>query len=263
MAEFHSSSDPLPQPPRGYGRGFKRNKPQRSGFAGFSGNRFPRSDWKELMHLQEVNQSSPWHHWTNAGCKVKNQRSTSLCWSFGSTGATEARHAQSMGWSPVLSAASVAGPINGYNPDRGGWAEYHFDFVKKHGQATVDTWPERSMNKALWNDPAVKSDRFQHFVPCFEEFAWKDLDALVSALLDPIDPTPCTVGFDYWGHLIWAGRATFTDNQITLWCINSWGSSWNGNGQIKLVGEDRCRAEEAIRVCGVMPRSKPLTGEIK
>ena len=257
MREFVGSSDTMPAAPRGYGKGFlTTGKPRQTGFSQYSGKNFPKSDWRELMRLQSVNESSPWHHWTKAKGKVKNQKNSSLCWSFGSTGATEARYAQQMGTCPTLSAASVAGPINKYNKDRGGWGEYHFDFVAEHGQATVDTWPELSMDKNLWGNEEAKEDRFRFDVPCYEEFEWKDLDSLVSALLDPIDPSPCTVGYDWWGHLIWAGRATYTDNKITLWCINSWGSSWNGNGQVKLVGEDKCRAAEAIRVCGVQPISK-------
>jgi hypothetical protein len=253
--EFVGSNDSMPAAPRGYARGFDIEKPRKSGFGEYSGPVYPRSDWKELMNLQEVNQSSPWHHWTAAGCKIKDQKRTSLCWSFGSTGATEARFAQQMGVAPVLSVASVAMPINDFNVDEGGWGEYHFDYVAQHGQATTDTWPELSTDRSLMKNVDVRNDRFQHDVPCFSEFDWKDLDAMVSALLDPNDPTPCTVGFDWMGHLMWAGRATLTDNEITLWIINSWGN-WNGNGQVKFVGEEKCRAAEAISICGVKPISK-------
>lgn len=256
IKEFVGRNDSMPDPPEGRGFGFDVSQPKKASFGQYDGPIFPRSDWKELMHMQEANQSSPWHHWTAAGCKVKDQKQTSLCWSFGSTGATEARFAQQMGQSPTLSVASVAMPINNWDKDRGGWGSYHFDYVAEHGQATVDTWPELSDDKSLLKNVDVRNERFQHDVPCFKEFEWKDVDSMVSALLDPNDPTPVTVGFDWWRHLVWAGRVTYTDNEITLWIVNSWGADWSGNGQVKLVGEEKIAAAEAISVCGVKPISK-------
>lgn len=255
--EYVDELTQMPPAPAGYRHSFGMgDKPRQTSLGAYSGEVYPRSHWKELMDLQEKQQSSPWHHWKGAGVKVKDQKNSSYCWSFGSAGAVQTRYAQQGMGDTHLSATSVAAPITGFNKDRGGWGSYFFEHVQEHGIASTRTWAELDMDRDLLKSKAVLDDRFQHDVPCFEEHDWKDIDSVVSSLLDPINPCPVTLGFDYWGHLIFGARATFTDGKITLWGINSWGADWNGDGTVKLVGEERCAAAEAISVCGVKPIAK-------
>ena len=255
--EFVGQNDSMPPAPSGYKHSFDlAGKPRKASLGVYTGDRHARKDWRELMDFQEKHQSSPWHHWKGAGVKVKDQKTSSYCWSFGSAGAVQTRYAQQGMGDACLSATSVAAPITNFNKDKGGWGSYFFEHVQEHGIASTRTWPELKMDRSLLTNKEVLSDRFQHDVPCFEEHDYMDLDSVVSALLDPIDPCPVTLGYSYWGHLVFGTRATFTDGKITLWIVNSWGEDWNGDGTVKLVGEDKCRPAEAISICGVKPITK-------
>ena len=257
IREYVDENTVMPPAPEGYKHAFSlAGKPSKTSLGAYSGQVFPRKDWKELMDLQEKQESSPWHHWKGVGIKVKNQRQTSYCWAFGSTGAVETRYAQQGMGNTHLSATSVAAPITNFDKNQGGWGSYFFEHVQEFGIASTRTWKELSLDRSLLKSKKVLDDRFQHDVPCFEEHDYMDLDSVVSALLDPIDPTPVTLGYSWWGHLIFGVRATFTDGKITLWGINSWGEDWNGDGTVKLVGESRCTPAEAISVCGVKPITK-------
>ena len=255
--EFVGSNDRMPSPPRGTRLSFGHGtRPERKGLASFSGRRYPRSDWKELMQLQEKHESSPWHAWKSAGIALKNQKSSSWCWTFGVAGAMQNRYAQQGMGDTHLSAASVAGPITGYDKDQGGWGQYAVEHIQEFGIATKSTWPELSVNRKLKGSRAVVNDRFQHDICDFEMFDTYDLDSVVSALICPINPVPVTVGYTWWGHLLFANRATFVDGQIALWAINSWGSDWNGDGTVKLLGEQKCRPYESIAINCVKPITK-------
>ena len=252
--EFVGSSDRMPPPPRRTKLTFGTGpRPEQHGLKAFSGNRYPRSDWKELMHLQEKHQSSPWHAWKSAGVKVKDQKNSSWCWCFGPTGAVQNRYAQQGMGDTRLSAASVAGPIMDYDKDRGGWGQYAVEYIQEHGVATQSTWPELSVSRKLAGSQKVINDRFQHDICGFEMFDPHDLDAVVSALICPVNPVPVTLGLMYWGHLVYANRATLTDGEVTLWAVNSWGPTWNGDGTVKLVGRSKCSPDESIAIKCVKP----------
>ena len=110
MPKFYGRNDPLPAAPRGRGRGFDMaSKPKQTSLQPYTGKRYPRSDWRELMDIQEKQQSSPWHQWKAAGVAVKDQKSSSWCWCFGTVGAIQNRYAQQGMGDTRLSAASVAG----------------------------------------------------------------------------------------------------------------------------------------------------------
>jgi hypothetical protein len=255
--EYVGSNDRMPAPPRRTKLTFGTEpRPEQRGLNAFSGKRYPRSDWKELMHLQEKHQSSPWHAWKSAGVEVKDQKSSSWCWCFGTVGAIQNRYAQQGMGDTRLSAASVAGPVMNYDKDRGGWGQYAVEHIQEHGIATQSTWPELSVSRKLAGSQKVINDRFQHDICGFEMFDAHDLDAVVSALICPINPVPVTLGLLYWGHLVYANRATFTDNEITLWAVNSWGPTWNGNGTVKLVGKGKCSPDESIAINCVKPITK-------
>jgi len=247
-------NDRMPAAPAGCGYGFGDGGfPKQTSLRPFSGKRYPRSDWRELMDLQEKQESSPWHHWKTAGIKVKNQDTSSWCWCFGTIGAVQNRYAQQGMGDTQLSAASVAGPIMGYNKDRGGWGQYAVEHIQEHGVAQKSVWPELSIDRSLENNQSVINNRFQFDICDFEMHDRFDIDSVVSSLLCPIDPQPVTVGYLWWGHLVFANRATFVDGKIALTVVNSWGDDWNGDGTAVLVGEEKCSPDEAISISCVKP----------
>ena len=258
IREYVCEKTPMPPAPSGYVHSFGGEQPEQiatalRGAEKYDGTRYQRSEWKELMALQEAEQSSPWHHWKGAGIKVKDQKRSSWCWCFGTVGAIQTRYAQQGMGNTNLSAASVAGPLMGYDLDQGGWAEWAMEYIEEHGVASTDVWPELSIDRSLNSSPVVRENRFKHYVPCFQAHDRKDIVGVVSSLLDPVNPCPVTLGYSWWGHLIFGVRATFTDGRITIWGVNSWGSDWNGDGTVKLVGEERCSPTESISICGVKP----------
>lgn len=257
MRKYYGTNDTLPAAPRGRGKGFSLStKPEKTSLKPFAGNKYPRSDWRELMDMQEKQQSSPWHHWKAAGVAVKDQKSSSWCWCFGTTGAIQNRYAQQGMGDVQLSAASVAGPIMDYDKDQGGWGQYAVEYVQEHGIADQSVWPELSVSRKLESSRKVADNRYQYDICDFQMHDPFDLDSVVSSLLCPIDPQPVTVGYLWWGHLIFANRATFVDGQIALTIVNSWGDSWNGDGTAVLVGEQKCSPDEAISISCVKPISE-------
>ena len=256
MRKPFGASDAFPDAPRGYGRGFKRSdRPTVQSLSSYSGVRYPRKDWRELMNLQDELKSSPWHHWKSSKIAVKNQKRSSWCWCFGVTGCIQNRYGQQGMGDVSLSASSVAGPIMNYNQDRGGWGQYAVEYIQEHGIAQTSSWPELAGNERYESSPAILNNRRQFDICGFESHDAHDLDSVVSALICPVDPRPVTIGLLYMGHLMFANRARFIDGQISLTAINSWGPDWNGDGTIDLVGESRCSPDEAISISCVKPVS--------
>ena len=49
----------------------------------YSGEKYPRDVWRDMIREQDKRDCSPWHTFKSANCPILNQRSSNYCWCFG------------------------------------------------------------------------------------------------------------------------------------------------------------------------------------
>ena len=256
MRTVYGHTDAQPVAPKGYGSGFVANngdKPLSS--AEYRGKVYPRKDWDELARLQELNHTSPLHaHKGRVG--IMNQRSTNYCWCFGTVAGVATQYAKT-GITPVpkFSAASTACQIKNF-ANEGGWGDEAVAGIREYGIATLDTWPNVSFDRSLPKSPKVRADSFLHNVVDFSDLGRDCFDVMISSLLDPISPAPCTGGYSWWGHLVLCLQAVKVDGDWGVVIANSWGTNWGNDGGYGILLGSKARPTESIRISSVKPRSE-------
>lgn len=218
----------------------------------FGGKVFDRSEWPELMEMQDKNHSSPldWHM-NSVG--IMDQRQTNFCWCFGTCAGVATQYAKTGVEVPEFSPASTACMIKDFR-NEGGWGSQACNGIQKYGIATTETWPNVSFNRQLPSMSHVREDMHQHDLIEFEDLGVNNFDAAMSVLLDPLHPAPVTGGFTWWGHLVILLKAVRYDGEWGVVFANSWGKDWGENGYSVLLG-DKAVPYESIRIGSVKPRS--------
>ena len=247
----YSTTDVIAPPPFGRGSGFVMDSGDDLSAPQFEGKIFPRDTWDDLAIIQETNGTSPYDFHKN-GVNIYDQKSTNYCWCFGVCAGVATQYSKSGISIPDLSPASTACQIKDFN-NVGGWGKTAVAGIQKYGIATTDTWPNVSFDRSLPANHDVIADSRQHGIAEFENLG-SDFDAMISSLLDPVNPAPCSVGFSWWGHLVVALKAVKVDNSWGIIIANSWGPNWSDKGYGVLLGS-KARADEAIRIGRVKPRS--------
>lgn len=243
-------------PSRGYElRNFARH-PFASYAPSYSGRRIPRSDWDELIELQDKNESSPHHVHVRNNLPVLDQNGLPYCWMYGTVAGVMNRYG-AIGINPVphLSATGPAAQGKRWR-EQGGWAGEAIEYIERYGIPTVDTWPEHSMQRALADNHAQQLDAARHKIVTFEEIESRDFDAAVSCLIDPFNPCPVTLGLAWWGHLVCGLRAVkISSGQYGILIVNSWTKKWGEQGYAVLA-QNKATAHEYVRIDRVQPRSE-------
>lgn len=213
---------------------------------------YPRSKWPDLAKMQEDNQSSPLHIHKQADIPVLDQNGLPYCWFYGVTAGMMNRYAFS-GIRPVPHLSATATAARGKNwKKEGGWGGEAIEYIEKYGVPTVDTWPEHAFDRRyLTHEMELDSQR--HGIVEFEELPSQNFEALVSCLLDPINPRPVTLGLSWWQHLVIALRARFDGRAVIIDFVNSWAPTW-GDGGFGTLSENKAIAFEQIAVKRVTPR---------
>jgi len=198
--------------------------------APYSGRVFPRKDWRELIELQNKNETSPWHVHTGNNIPVKSQGRYGYCWMWGVCNCVLNRYAaQGIDPVPNLNPHATAAMTKGYR-NRGGYASEAAKGIEEYGIPTFDVWPEYSMDRSLESDANVKASAAKHKIVTFQEMPRDDFDAVVSCLLDPVDPSPVAIALSWWRHLVAALQVVYKDGEYGLKICNSWGESWGDKG---------------------------------
>lgn len=253
VSSIWGDTDAMPRAPRGMGSGFAA-KAETTGFSLYDGPVFPRTDWDELMDLQDKNLSSPYDT-HKAHVEIKNQKSTNYCWSFGMCTVVETEYAMAGMHNIGLSPAAVACQAKDFQ-NVGGWGEDAAKQIVKTGIPTYKTWKNVSFDRSLPNNPAVIKDSARHNILSFSEFDRGSFDEVVSCLISPYGAKPVTGGYNHWRHLITLLKAVKVDGQIGVLFANSWGSDWSNDGGYGILLGGKAIADEAVSVSGIKPRSK-------
>jgi len=195
--------------------------PEFSGFAQY-GSRYPRSEWASRVdHLNETRSQAL--HWHQSHCRIKNQRSTSLCWMYGVVAGLENRLAAS-GTPTELNAYATAYKYRGTDR-RGGFGLEAAKVIGSIGVCETSALPEFRKTKR-WN-ATVTANASRHKIAEFYEIGKNDLDGAISSLLDGY---PCTFAISSWRHLVLGVGVARRRNDWGVVFANSWGTRYKRGG---------------------------------
>ncbi len=214
-----------------------------------------RDRWKDLMALQEERKSSPFDFHQMNKVPILNQASLKYCWAFCITAGCMNRLAFS-GINdplPTLSATSLAAPIKNFR-NVGGYV-LEAAVAAKNGIAESSVWPENRMRRSLSSDGSVRRSREMNTLSSFSELPSRDVDALVSVLIDEVNARPVAIALPWWRHAVLALRARFEGNRIAIDFANSYGPNWGDNGFGTLY-EGKAEAHEQIVIENMEARSE-------
>ncbi len=185
----------------------------------------PKSKWRDLIKMQEDNQSSPLHIHKQAKVPILNQKRTNYCWIHGVAAGMMNRMAHS-GIRPVPHLSPCGTGARGKNfRNVGGWGGEAIEYNEKYGMPTTETWPEGVIDPDLVTHEMELDSKPNHIAE-FEELPSEQIIALGSALLDPTGAKPVTGGLMWWGHLICFLRVRWEDGQFVFDFVNSWDETW-------------------------------------
>jgi C1A family cysteine protease len=205
-----------------------------------------RGKLRDRIQRADENKTTPDDWRIAAGVPIMNQGSWGYCWIFGVVGAMMNAYAMTGGVVPSLNAFPTGYRIkNGRN--EGGWGEEALRGIEQYGVVEESLWPGNEARMQNWDRQEVKANAILHKVTESLELPRRDILALVSVLTDPRNPRPVTVGYDWWGHLIYAVRAGWKDGKFLVKIVNSWKETWGEKGTAWLT-ESKAIASEQIAI---------------
>jgi hypothetical protein len=239
-------------------RGYKSRDwdlhPEFSSHQEYSGKIHRRQDWVELIELQKKNKSSPMDIHKGNNLKIQNQGRYGYCWLYGVANCILNRYA-SQGIDPVpdLNPHATAAMGTRYK-NRGGFTIDATNHIEKYGIPTFDVWPQYSNKRSLEKDPKVIASCKRHKIVTFEEMPRNSFDAVMSAMIDDVDPSPCSLAYSWWRHLVGGLRGEYRGSgrniEYGLSFVNSWGKKWGDNGY-GTVWNSKAKPFESVAVRSV------------
>lgn len=223
-----------PSPPQGFSKGLEP-RPVEFGklpyAAAWTGIPLTANELKEQIAWRKANGIGLIGRSKAAGVKIKNQNGTNYCWMFGVIRMIELTRLQ-MGEEHVpLSPASVACLIKNYR-NVGGWGGQGLEGIRKWGISPEKFWPEHAIDRRYDNAEsreARKAFNVTDFVDIPDDF-YTVMTLLVRDL-------PCSVAFDWWGHLVCAVEPDVVNGQLGYWVDNSWNTTWGTAGRGFITGK--------------------------
>lgn len=206
----------------------------------------PRSEWSDRIKSMESEKSRLSDLLTYYKVPCLNQQQTSFCHANSPTLAIMALRAAQGQPFVLLSPASVANPITGYQ-NEGAFIHDDLKQITNVGCASQAYVPAncvgRQCFKSGWEDDAAK-----HKVT-----EWYDLGAKNNTMFDRmgsllLQRIPVCVAYNWWGHAVTAiDLVMFDDGSFGVRFRNSWGDAWpnQGSGGYALLRETKATADEA------------------
>lgn len=223
-----------PPAPHGFSKGLEPRPVQFGKLpyaAAWTGTPLTANELKEQIAFRKANGISLISRSKSAGVGIKNQNGTNYCWAFGTIRMLELTRLQ-MGEEHVpLSPASVACLITNYR-NVGGWGGPCLEGIRKWGVSPEEFWPEHAIDRQYDNDQsreARKAFNVTDFVDIPDDFY------TVMTLL--VRDIPCSVAFDWWGHLVCAVEPDVVNGQLGYWVDNSWNTTWGTAGRGFITGK--------------------------
>jgi C1A family cysteine protease len=205
-----------------------------------------RGKLRDRIQRADENKTTPDDWRMSLKVPVLDQDSWGYCWFYGCCGAMLNCYAMTGGVVPNLNPFPTAYRIkNGRN--EGGWGEEALRGIEQYGVVEESLWPGHEAKMSNWDRQEVKANAILHKVTESLELPRRDILALVSVLTDPRNPRPVTVGYDWWGHLIYAVRAGWKDGKFLVKIVNSWKETWGEKGTAWLT-ESKAIASEQIAI---------------
>ncbi|CAM6089528.1 unnamed protein product [Calypogeia fissa] len=201
---------------------------------------------------------------------VKNQKSCGSCWTFSTTGALEAAHAQATGHMVLLSEQQLvdcAGDFNNFGCN-GGLPSQAFEYVRyRGGLDTEESYPYKAEDYTCTFDPKNVGATVYDVVNITEGAEYELKDAVgfsrpVSVCYEVVNDfylyvggvytsTNCHDRTDTVNHAVLAVGYDVAEDGMPYWIIkNSWGLDWGVDGYFNMeMGKNMC----GVAVCASYP----------
>jgi hypothetical protein len=258
MSELFEPSDSHGLEQRDY-----RNEPIGSVFAGgvMAGKPIPRERWPDLIRSQKSRGNSPLVAHQYHQVPVLDQGTLKYCWAYSVVAGVMNRLAfQGIDPVPHLSATAVAAVGLDF-ANRGGHCSKAVKMMQDQGGIpSIETWPNRSLDRTLKSDPKVLESREKNQLCSFTDCG-NNLDLAISLMIAET-PSPVTFSVPWWRHAILGlevldrGGAPATSlDRYGIAFVNSYGPRWNGNGFGEFWGE-KLHAWEYVGIHQALPRAE-------
>ncbi len=181
-----------------------------------------------------------------AGLPVKDQKQTNFCWANAPTHCTEIMIVKAGQPKVVLSAASVACPVNGFR-NAGGWGKTALQQISNVGVVPDANWPNTAISRQY---DTAETKALAGNYRCTEWWALdnRNVNQVASCVLRGF---PVAIGLNWWSHEVTVVDVVWQSGTIAWVIDNSWGPSWGTNGRGILQG-NRMVPDDAVSARVIM-----------
>ena len=214
-----------------------------------------RKEIVERVRMREADGATLRQFCRDKGLKPKDQGQTNLCWSNSSVSAAEIWRVVQRQPVVVLSAASVAARITGFQ-DVGGWPTQSMEFLANVGAVPESLWPNNIVTiKRYETDQAVAARPLYRIREWYDAVDGQRMDSeerflRMATLL--VLGFPCSAAYNWMRHAITPVDMIIqpgTNDQLGVFCFNS-GYGRSTEGFTTLTGSraipDECLAPRSV-----------------
>lgn len=212
----------------------------------------PRSDWRNIIEMQERTKSTLTHVRARAGIRTLSQNGTNYCWCFGVVNAVRIVIALQGGGFRNLSPTAVAAQVKNFR-NVGGNTFQAIPHIAEKGVPTVEFWPLNQIDRKYLT-PAMQANAQLTRLAEWYELQTNSFDAAASALLRG---WPVPMGLSWWSHLVCGLRLVALDgrDRFGIEIENSHGESY-GNKGLAVLPEEKATAFDQAALRVVTPTEK-------